>query len=279
MNTKINRIESFFSRMVSDGRKSALITYVTAGDPSISSTVPLMHSLAKSGADILEIGMPFSDPMADGPVIQKASERAIKNGMNLKKILSAVEEFRIHDKVTPVVLMGYANPIESIGQKQFAQLSKTAGVDGVLVVDYTPEESEDFSKMLGDAGINMIFLLSPTSGEERIKKISKIANGYVYYVSLRGVTGSKKLNIEEVVEKLHLIRKHINVPVGVGFGIRDAESAKQIANCADAVVIGSKIIEIMQESVNNEIAGNKDSAAISAASNWIANIRKSLDSM
>ncbi|MBW0454474.1 MAG: tryptophan synthase subunit alpha [Candidatus Kinetoplastibacterium crithidii] len=279
MNTKINRIESFFSRMISDGRKSALITYVTAGDPSVNSTVPLMHSLAKSGADILEIGMPFSDPMADGPVIQKASERAIKNGVTLKKILSSVEEFRIHDKITPVVLMGYANPIESIGQKQFAQLSKTAGVDGVLVVDYTPEESADFSKMLSDVGINMIFLLSPTSGEERIKKISKIANGYVYYVSLRGVTGSKKLNIEEVVEKLQLIRKHIHIPVGVGFGIRDAESAKQIGNCADAVVIGSKIIEIMQEAANNEIVGNKDNAAISAASSWISNIRKSLDSI
>ncbi|AFZ82583.1 tryptophan synthase subunit alpha [Candidatus Kinetoplastidibacterium crithidiae] len=279
MNTKINRIESFFSSMVSNGRKSALVTYVTAGDPSINSTVPLMHSLAKSGADILEIGIPFSDPMADGPVIQKASERAIKNGMTLKKILTSVEEFRIHDKITPVVLMGYANPIESIGQKQFAKLAQTAGVDGVLVVDYTPEESDDFSKMLSDVGINMIFLLSPTSGEDRIKKISKIANGYVYYVSLRGVTGSKKLNAEEVAEKLQLIRKYINIPVGVGFGIRDAESAKQIGSCADAVVIGSKIIEIMHEAANNEIVGNKDNAAISAASDWISNIRKSLDSI
>ncbi|AGF47021.1 tryptophan synthase alpha chain [Candidatus Kinetoplastibacterium desouzaii TCC079E] len=274
---KINRIDSAFSKLVNNGYKSALITYITAGDPSVESTVPLLHSLANSGVDILEIGIPFSDPMADGPVIQQASERAIRNGVGLKQVLNYVKEFRTKNNTTPVVLMGYANPIENMGHKNFVQAAKDAGVDGVLVVDYPPEESEEFSKLLNENGINMIFLLSPTSGEDRIKLISSIANGYVYYVSLKGVTGSKDINIEEVSDRLNLIKKHIKIPVGVGFGIRDAASAQQISKCADAVVIGSKLIEIIQDVFNKSSVDKKQVDSIAAASKWISDIKDAMN--
>ncbi|AKQ56617.1 tryptophan synthase subunit alpha [Bordetella hinzii] len=272
------RIAAAFSRVTESGRASALIPYIAAGDPSPAATVPLMHALVKAGADILELGVPFSDPMADGPVIQRAAERAIAQGMGLARVLQAVAEFRRQDDSTPVVLMGYGNPIERMGQQAFVQAARQAGVDGVLVVDYPPEEMDDFSAALDAAGIAPIFLLAPTTTEARMQAIGRVARGYAYYVSLKGVTGSGSLDTDDVARRLALIRRHIGaLPVGVGFGIRDADSASRIARHADAVVIGSKLIETMEQAVADVPPAQQTDAAIRAASLWLGGIRAAMD--
>lgn len=271
------RISAAFARVSEAGRAAALIPYIAAGDPSPAATVPLMHALVRAGADVIELGVPFSDPMADGPVIQRAAERAIAQGVGLARVLELVAEFRRDDTDTPVVLMGYANPIERMGQEAFAQRASAAGVDGVLVVDYPPEEVDAFAVMLDRAGVAPIFLLAPTSTDERIEKIAQVARGYVYYVSLKGVTGAGSLNTDDVAARLALIRRHVSIPVGVGFGIRDAESAARIAEHADAVVIGSKLIETMEQAVAQVPAAQQADAAVKAAGHWLSTIRQALD--
>ncbi|NYT65221.1 tryptophan synthase subunit alpha [Alcaligenaceae bacterium] len=260
---------------------TALIPYITAGDPSIDAMPALMHALVKAGADVIELGVPFSDPMADGPVIQQAAERAIKRGVGLQQVFEMVAKFRQNDQTTPVVLMGYANPIERMGQAVFAQRASQAGVDGLLVVDYPPEEMTEFSGMLDQAGIDPIFLLAPTSTPERMQKVAQVARGYVYYVSLKGVTGSAAIDTADVSKRLDLIRQYVTIPVGVGFGIRDAESASRLAQCADAIVIGSKLIETMENAVATAMQAGSDqqaadALAIQAAADWLSNIHTAL---
>ncbi len=264
----MSRIQKCFERLRGQGR-TGLIPYVTAGDPSPVVTVALMHALAKAGADVIELGVPFSDPMADGPVIQRAAERAIRQGVGLAECLRAVAEFRRGDTQTPVVLMGYANPIERMGIERFAQGAADSGVDGVLVVDYPPEECVQFAERLRGAGIDPIFLLAPTSTERRIAQVAQAAGGYVYYVSLTGITGAGHLDVAAVAERIPAIRSRVGLPVGVGFGIKDAESAQAIAQVADAVVIGSRVIQAMED------AGA--AGAVQAASTFIAQIRAALD--
>ncbi|AMG89832.1 MULTISPECIES: tryptophan synthase subunit alpha [Bordetella] len=275
--TTTDRIAAAFARVSEAGRAAALIPYIAAGDPSPQATVPLMHALVRAGADLVELGVPFSDPMADGPVVQRAAERAIAQGVGLRRVLELVADFRRDDSVTPVVLMGYANPIERMGQRAFAQAAQAAGVDGVLVVDYPPEEVDEFAAMLAEAGVAPIFLLAPTSTEARIEAIGRVARGYVYYVSLKGVTGAGSLDTDDVARKLALIRRHVHIPVGVGFGIRDAASAQRIAAHADAVVIGSKLIETMEQAGAQAGADQKNEAAIAAAQQWLHTIRLALD--
>jgi tryptophan synthase alpha chain len=266
----MSRIQGRFEALAKAKRK-ALIPYITAGDPHPSLTVPLMRALVESGSDILELGVPFSDPMADGPVIQRSGERALKHGVGLSHVLSMVSEFRRQDAETPVVLMGYANPIEAMGVAAFADRAREAGVDGVIVVDYPPEEAVDFGQRLDEHGIAPIFLLAPTTPESRIAAVAKLARGFVYYVSLKGVTGAGHLDTAEVRTKLAEIRRHVKLPVGVGFGIRDAASAQAIAADADAVVIGSRLIQ--------EIEAGPPEGAADRAGAWLAVIRKALDSM
>jgi tryptophan synthase alpha chain len=244
-----------------------------------------MHAMVEAGVDVIELGVPFSDPMADGPVIQRAGLRAINRGVGLTQVLGMVAQFRRDNTSTPVVLMGYANPIERMGQAEFVRAARDAGVDGVLVVDYPPEEMSEFAIVLESAGIAPIFLLAPTSTEERIKKVAKIARGYVYYVSLKGVTGAGNIDVDAVAQRLTEIRRHVSLPVGVGFGIRDAESAKRLGQVADAVVIGSKLIETMEAAVaaadqggalaENGLSG-ADVAAIKAAKDWLSGVRQAL---
>ncbi|NLZ11865.1 MAG: tryptophan synthase subunit alpha [Alcaligenaceae bacterium] len=274
--TQHDRLAAAFA---AKGSRAALIPYVTAGDPSPQSTVPLMHALVEAGADVIELGVPFSDPMADGPVVQRATQRAIEKGVGLVHVLDMVKEFRRTNAVTPVVLMGYANPIERFGQEAFAQQAAQAGVDGVLVVDYPPEEMIEFAGYLEAASVAPIFLLAPTSTQERVKKVAKIARGYVYYVSLKGVTGSGAIDIADVEQRLASIRQHLGVPVGVGFGIRDAESARRLGQVSDAVIIGSKLIETMEEAgAAAAVAGqDPDTAAVQAAKLWLAGVRQALN--
>ena len=248
----MSRIQSTFSRLAREGRK-ALIPFITAGDPDVALTVPLMQVLVAAGADIIELGVPFSDPMADGPTIQRASERALAKGMNLKRVLELVRSFRTTNTQTPVVLMGYANPIEAMGLQVFADQAASAGVDGVLVVDYPPEEALSFGEAMRSREMDPIFLLAPTSTDERINQVAEVASGYVYYVSLKGVTGSGKLDIDEVARRIPAIRQRTGLPVGVGFGIRDAATAGKIAGVADAVVIGSRIIEEIEQSTPENV--------------------------
>jgi tryptophan synthase alpha chain len=264
----MNRIASTFSALKAHGRK-ALIPYICAGDPLPESTVDVMLALAQAGADIIELGVPFSDPMADGPVIQKASERALAKGIGMVQVLAFVRGFRDRNATTPVVLMGYANPIERYGIPGFIADAKAAGVDGVLVVDYPPEEAEAFAAALKENALDPIFLLAPTSTEQRMKDVGRIASGYVYYVSLRGVTGAGHLDTEAVAAVLPRIRQHVKVPLGVGFGIRDAATARAVARSADAVVIGSALVQLLA-------AQTRDTLAPAAAA-FIADIRAALD--
>ncbi len=251
----MSRIKSAFERLNGEGRK-ALIPFITAGDPDAALTLPLMHTLVEAGADVIELGVPFSDPMADGPTIQRASERALAKGMTLRKVLQLVVDFRKDDARTPVVLMGYANPIEAMGLEKFAAAAAQAGVDGVLVVDYPPEEAATFGAAMKAHGMDPIFLLAPTSTATRIEQVAEVASGYVYYVSLAGVTGSGALNVNAVAERLPLIREKTGLPVGVGFGIRDAATAARIAGIADAVVVGSRIIEEIEQSTAEAACAN-----------------------
>ena len=266
----MNRIDAAFAELRAAGR-TALIPYVTVGDPTPGHTLPILEALVTAGADVIELGVPFSDPMADGPVIQRASERALAQGVGLAMVLDVVRAFRKGNAATPIVLMGYANPIEAMGTVAFADRARDAGVDGVLVVDYPPEEAQEFGELLAARGIALIFLLAPTTPEARIAAVAKLARGYVYYVSLKGVTGAGHLDTGDVRKKVAEIRRHVRIPVGVGFGIRDAASAQAIAADADAVVIGSRLIQEIE-------AGPADTAADRAGA-WLAGIRKALDSM
>jgi tryptophan synthase alpha chain len=266
----VNRIDATFAKLAAAGR-TALIPYVAAGDPSREAMQPILRGLVAAGADVIELGVPFSDPMADGPVIQRASERALAQGVGLADVLAMVAAFRATDTTTPIVLMGYANPIEAMGTERFVEGAAEAGVDGVLVVDYPPEEADAFAALLAKCGLAPIFLLAPTTPESRIAMVAKIARGYVYYVSLKGVTGASHLDTADVVRKLAEIRRQVRLPIGVGFGIRDAASARAIAAHADAVVIGSRIIQEIE-------AGAADGAAERARA-WLAGIRSALDSM
>jgi tryptophan synthase alpha chain len=242
----VSRIAATFEKLRA-ARRPALIPFVTAGDPSPRQTVAIMQSLVKAGADVVELGVPFSDPMADGPVIQRSSERALKQGVGLRHVLAMVAEFRRADAATPVVLMGYANPIERMGLGVFVAQARSAGVDGVLIVDYPPEESGEWLAALEGSGIDPIFLLSPTSSDRRIELVAHVARGYIYYVSLKGVTGASNIDTSDVEAMVKRIRARTAVPVGVGFGIRDGETARRVSRVADAVVIGSRIVQEMAE--------------------------------
>lgn len=251
----MSRIQTRFAELKQQGRK-ALIPYITAGDPHPDVTVQLMHRLVQSGADIIELGVPFSDPMADGPVIQRASERALAHHVTLRNVLAMVAEFRKQDQATPVVLMGYANPVEAMGCSKFAEAASESGVDGVLTVDYPPEESVEFVAELKARGIDPIFLLSPTTEAARVASVVNLASGFIYYVSLKGVTGAQHLDIDDVASKLGAIRSHTALPVGVGFGVRDAATAAAIARIADAVVVGSRMVQEMENSTQDNVAAN-----------------------
>jgi tryptophan synthase alpha chain len=268
----MSRIAATFEALQRQGRR-ALIPFVTAGDPFADATPEIMQALADGGADIVELGVPFSDPMADGPVIQKAGERALARGIGLPQVLAAVAAFRRGNAGTPVVLMGYANPIERYDQREgegaFIAAAREAGVDGVLVVDYPPEECEAFAARLKAAGLDLIFLLAPTSTDERMQLVGRIASGYVYYVSLKGVTGAGHLDTAAVAAMLPRIRAHVGVPVGVGFGVRDAATAQALARVADAVVIGSRLVQILETESRQNVAG--------AARAFMAEIRAAMD--
>jgi len=264
----MSRIAARFEELRRAKRK-ALIPYITAGDPHPSITVPLLRALVEAGADIVELGVPFSDPMADGPVIQRSGERALKHGVGLADVLRMVGEFRRADSTTPIVLMGYANPIEAMGTTQFLRTAKAAGIDGVIVVDYPPEECAEFSAAAKEHDIDPIFLLAPTSTDKRIHDVARCGSGYLYYVSLRGVTGAAHLDLSDVAARIPRIRAATHLPIGVGFGIRDAESARRVAETADAVVIGSRIIQ--------EIEAGAADQAVSRVKAFLKPIREALD--
>ncbi|MDE1999697.1 MAG: tryptophan synthase subunit alpha [Burkholderiales bacterium] len=269
-----NRIDVVFGKLKEQGHK-ALIPFITCGDPFPELTPELMWAMAEAGADVIELGVPFSDPMADGPVIQRAAERALAKGISLVHVLDDVKRFRTRNSDTPVVLMGYANPIECYdlhhGAGSFVRDAKAAGVDGVLVVDYPPEECQEFAVRLKAADLAPIFLLAPTSTEKRMAEVGKIAAGYVYYVSLKGVTGAGHLDTSAVADMVPRIKAHVNTPVGVGFGIRDAETAKAVASVSDAVVIGSRIVQLLETQTPDTV--------VAAARGFIAEIRAALDTL
>ncbi len=246
----MSRLAAKFKQLTAQGRK-ALIPFVTAGDPTPGFTVPMMHAMVNAGVDIIELGIPFSDPMADGPVIQRASERALEQHMSLRKVLQLVTEFRKQDQDTPVVLMGYLNPIEVMGYEEFANAAQAADIDGVLTVDLPPEEAEQCVAFLQAKAIDPIFLLAPNSTDERIKKMDACGKGYLYYVSLKGVTGAGHLDISDVQKKLEQIRRNTQLPIGVGFGVKDAETAAKIADVADGVVVGSALISKIEAHLDN----------------------------
>ncbi|RGE41854.1 tryptophan synthase subunit alpha [Comamonas testosteroni] len=268
----MSRISDTFSKLKEEGRK-ALIPYVTAGFPFAAITPSLMHGMVEAGADVIELGVPFSDPMADGPTIQRAGDKAIANGVGLKQVLGYVAEFRKKDSTTPVVLMGYANPVERYdqihGEDAFVNQAAEAGVDGVLIVDYPPEECEEFAAKLRERNMDLIFLLAPTSTDERMQQVARVASGYVYYVSLKGVTGSAAVDTSAVEAMLPRIRQHVSIPVGVGFGIRDAQTAQAVGRVADAVIIGSRIIDLLDNQPHEKI--------VPLAIDFLRGVRKALD--
>ena len=260
----MSRIAACFAALKAQGRQ-ALIPYVTAGDPNPQVTVGLMHQMVSAGADLIELGIPFSDPMADGPVIQLACERALSHNTSLTMILAMVAEFRQQNDTTPVVLMGYLNTVEKMGYDVFVAAAKEAGLDGVLMVDLPPEEGADFTQNLRQAGLDAIFLIAPTTTEERIKKICAVGSGYLYYVSLKGVTGSAVIDTDAVAEKLALVKQHTQLPLGVGFGIRDADSAARVAQVADGVVVGSVLVNALGDNASNPEQGCAQVAATLSA--------------
>jgi tryptophan synthase alpha chain len=268
----MSRIASKFAGLTAAGRK-ALVPYVTAGFPFADVTPELMHAMVAAGSDVIELGVPFSDPMADGPVIQKAGDKALAFGVGMSQVLAMVKTFREQDSTTPVVLMGYANPVERYdlkhGKDGFVRDAAAAGIDGVLIVDYPPEECEDFAAKLRVAGMDLIFLLAPTSTDERMQQVARVASGYVYYVSLKGVTGAGNLDTDAVEQMLPRIRRHVKVPVGVGFGIRDAATARAVGKSADAVIIGTKIIQLLD--------GQPREQGIAAVAEFLRGIRSALD--
>lgn len=245
----MSRISQCFEKLKADGQ-TALIPYITAGDPERWVTVPILHALVDSGADLIELGIPFSDPMSDGPAIQKACERALKNEVSLDHVLAMVSQFREKNNETPIVLMGYANPVEAMGYQSFAKQAEQAGVDGVLIVDMPPEEADELLTVLNEHDIDTIFLVAPTTSEERMAKIAEHAKGFIYYVSIKGVTGAAVVDVSEVTHKLSQLRQKTDLPLGVGFGIRDGKSAAAISEIADAVVVGSTLVNCIAEHLN-----------------------------
>jgi tryptophan synthase alpha chain len=264
------RIGGMFERMRAEGR-TALIPFVTAGDPTPDVTVPLMHRMVAAGADLIELGVPFSDPIADGPVIQRATERALESGVRLCDVLDMVRAFRAEDGQTPVVLMGYLNPIEIMGPEVFAAEAASAGVDGVLVVDVPPEEAAFIADPLRAQGLDLVYLLAPTSDAERIERIAGVASGFVYYVAVKGVTGAGNFDIGGVADKLEEIRERIALPVGVGFGIKDGASAASVARVADAVIVGSAIVGRIEALVETP------SSIPDAVGGFLAELRGAID--
>ncbi len=268
----MSRLNSKFESMRETGRK-ALIPFITAGDPQPDVTVPLMHALVQAGADVLELGIPFSDPMAEGPAIQRACERALAHSISLKDVLKMVKQFREVDGETPVVLMGYLNPIEVMGYETFAKEAANAGADGVITVDLPPEEASEYLAAFGQHGLDPVFLLAPTSTEERIRRVAEVAGGFVYYVSLKGVTGASNLDMNEVKEKLTEIRKQVTLPLGVGFGIKSPEIAAAVAKEADAVVVGSALVNRIADLVDNP------SEIIEVVPAFLATLREAMDAV
>ena len=266
----MSRISTRFNELSSAGR-SALVPFITSGDPDPGLTVDIMHALVRGGADIIELGVPFSDPMADGPVIQKASERALEHGVSLTRVLEMVRGFREQNDHTPIILMGYLNPIEVMGYAEFARRAASAGVDGTLTVDLPPEEADELVQALRANGLDPIYLLAPTSTEQRIGKISRQASGFVYYVSIKGVTGSAALAIDEVDARLQQIRRQVALPIGVGFGIKDPATAALVAGIADAVVVGSALVQRLHDA-----AGDGESP-VAAAENFVTGMRVAMD--
>ncbi|MFZ5522853.1 MAG: tryptophan synthase subunit alpha [Pseudomonadota bacterium] len=264
----MSRIQAAFDKLRHHKRK-ALIPFFTAGDPHPRFTVPLMHALVEAGADVIELGVPFSDPMADGPTIQRASERALKYHVGLHHVLDMVAEFRRSDASTPVVLMGYGNPIEAMGWEKFSRRCAEVGVDGVLTVDFPPEEGREAFAHLEKHGIDPIFLLAPTSTDARVERVAKQARGYVYYVSLKGVTGAGHLDLSAIERKIPQLRKHIKLPIGVGFGIRDAVTALAVAQLCDGVVVGSRIVQEIENSTEQNVVAN--------VSNLVRELRQAVD--
>jgi len=268
----MSRLGARFEALRRDGRR-ALIPFVTAGDPSPAVTVPLMRRMVESGADVIELGVPFSDPMAEGPAIQKACERALAHGVRLVDVLDMVREFRAGDAETPVVLMGYLNPIEVMGYDRFAHAAHAAGADGVITVDLPPEEAADYVTALRSEQLDPVFLVSPTTSESRMERISESSGGFLYYVSLRGVTGAANLDVGEVGSRLAVIRRHTKLPVGVGFGINDAQSAASVAGVADAVIVGSAIVKRIAA------AGDDADALLDDVGAFVSELRRAVDSV
>lgn len=264
----MSRIAQTFDALKEQG-KTGLVTFITAGDPGPELTVPLLHALVEGGADVLELGIPFSDPMAEGPVIQRACERALAFGIGMKDVLGYVRQFREKNQHTPIVLMGYANPIERMGPSEFIRQAKEAGADGAIVVDYPPEECEEFAAEMKENDLDLIFLLAPTSTTQRIQQVARHGSGFSYYVSLKGVTGAGGIDTADVARRVAAIREHVKLPIGVGFGIRDAATAKSVAQVADAVVIGSRIIQELENTPKEQ-----GPAAVRA---FVAGIREALD--
>jgi tryptophan synthase alpha chain len=269
MSTK-TRIQQRFELRAKEGRK-LLIPYFTAGDPNPESAVPMMHAMVAAGADLIELGVPFSDPMAEGPVIQKAMERALEHHVSLRNVLAMVAGFRENDQETPVILMGYLNPVEVMGYTEFARAATAAGVDGILTVDIPPEEAGEYVAAMKAENLDRIFLISPTTTEDRIKSISAVSGGFLYYVSLKGVTGAGNIDIKAVQDRVSAIRKLTELPVGVGFGIKDAASAANIASVADAVVVGSAIVKRIEENLDSEDNARK------AVSELLSEMRQAID--
>lgn len=268
--TGASRIGERFAALRAAGRK-ALVPFITAGDPEPGWTVALMHRLVEVGADLLELGVPFSDPMADGPVIQRSSERALAKGVTIHRVLEMVRAFRLDDRGTPVVLMGYLNPIEVVGYEPFAREAREVGVDGVLTVDLPPEEAGELVDALTSRGMAPVFLLAPTTTEARIAAICRMARGFIYYVSLKGVTGSDRLDPVAVAEKLAVVRRHTALPIGVGFGIKDPESAAQVAAICDAVVIGSALVARLWALCDERERAERE------VSSFVADLRAAID--
>jgi tryptophan synthase alpha chain len=263
----MSRLSTTFARLAAEGRK-ALVPYITSGHPARDATVPIMHAIVAAGADVIELGVPFSDPMADGPTIQRSNEKALALGVGLRDVLDYVRDFRRGDDRTPIVLMGYANPVERMGIAAFLAAARSSGVDGVIVVDYPPEESASFASAAKAAGVDPIFLLAPTSADARIEQVLGLASGYVYYVSLKGITGGT-LDTADVQARVAHIKARTALPVGVGFGIRDAATASAVAACADAVIIGTKMIQVIED---GPLEGAPDRAAA-----FVRGIRAALD--
>lgn len=270
----MSRLQACFARLQAEQRK-ALIPYIMTGDPHPDVTVPLMHAMVNAGANIIELGAPFSDPMADGPVIQAAAERALEFSISLDDVFESVKTFRKLDDVTPIILMGYLNLIEAAGYEAFARRAAEAGIDGVITVDMPPEEAEEYIAALEASALDPVFLVAPTTTAERIAKIGAVASGFVYYVSLKGVTGAANLDVDSVREKVELIREHIDLPIGVGFGISDADAAARVSACSDAVVVGSAIVKRM--AAHQEHNPDQTELIIEDVSALLSTMRQAMD--